>query len=72
MATDISVATVLMVTGHDPFYGINAGFVALCFNFTVTVMISLLMRLGASQSGDLSGQIKIGQVPRASESELPS
>ena len=72
LATGISVATLLMLAGHDPFYGINAGFIALCCNFTITVMVSLLMRLRASQSGDLSGQIESGQVPRASENELPS
>lgn len=71
MVTGISVATLLMLTGHDPFYGINAGFIALCCNVAVTTTASLLMRLRASRSGDLSGQIKIGQVPRASENELP-
>jgi hypothetical protein len=32
----------LMLTGRDPFYGLNPGFVALCFNFVVTGVVSLL------------------------------
>src|SRR5438094_4647691 len=37
------VATVafLAVTKRDPFFGFNAGFVALCLNFIVTVVLSL-------------------------------
>jgi len=31
-----------MLNKQDPFHGWNAGFVALCLNFTVTVALSLL------------------------------
>jgi len=30
------------LSGHDPFMGLNAGFVALILNFVVTVFVSLL------------------------------
>jgi SSS family solute:Na+ symporter len=42
VATGISVAAVLMLTGHDPYHGLNAGFIALAFNFVVTGVVSLL------------------------------
>ena len=32
---------VLVFTKHDPFFGLNAGFVALCVNTAVTVTASL-------------------------------
>lgn len=40
----IGVATTLtlVISGRDPWHGLNAGFVALCVNFAVTVTISLL------------------------------
>jgi solute:Na+ symporter, SSS family len=45
LLTGISVAVALMLTGRDPFYGMNAGFIALCFNFSVTWLVSLLTRV---------------------------
>jgi solute:Na+ symporter, SSS family len=32
----------LILTNRDPFRGLNAGFIALCLNFTVTILISTL------------------------------
>jgi SSS family solute:Na+ symporter len=64
MAAGICVAVFLMLTGRDPYYGVNAGFIALCCNFAITGMVSLLTRvrvagfddtrlaLAASQSRD--------------------
>jgi SSS family solute:Na+ symporter len=37
----VAVAS-LMLSGHDPFMGLNAGFVALILNFAVTIVVSLL------------------------------
>jgi solute:Na+ symporter, SSS family len=74
MATGIWVAMLLILTGHDPFYGVNAGFIALCCNFAITAVASLLTWipitgfdetrpvLRASESNDLSAQIKTGQL----------
>ena len=64
MAVGISVALFLMLSGRDPYYGVNAGFIALCCNFLVTAVISPLTRapafrfdetlsaMAVSQSGD--------------------
>ena len=38
----IAILTLLVPTRKDPFIGINAGFVALCANFAVTGVLSLL------------------------------
>lgn len=37
----VGMAMVLVFTKHDPFFGLNAGFVALCVNIAVTVTASL-------------------------------
>ena len=46
----VGVATVLylMLNGMDPFVGLNAGFVGLCLNFVVTIVVSLLTAARAS------------------------
>lgn len=40
--TGVAVVALLILTGNDPFLGINAGFVGLVFNATVTAIVSLL------------------------------
>jgi SSS family solute:Na+ symporter len=45
MAAGILVAAFLILTARDPYYGVNAGFIALCCNFTITAVISLLTRV---------------------------
>jgi solute:Na+ symporter, SSS family len=40
----ISIAVFLVLTGRDPYRGLNAGFIALCFNFAVTGVVSLFTR----------------------------
>ena len=42
LATGISVASILILTGRDPYNGFNAGFIGLCCNFAVTAAVSLL------------------------------
>lgn len=42
MATGIAIAAGLTLTKHDPYFGLNAGFLALCCNFAVTVAVTLL------------------------------
>ncbi len=37
----ITIVAALMLTKHDPYHGLNAGFLALCANFAVTVLLSL-------------------------------
>jgi SSS family solute:Na+ symporter len=38
----VGVAMILVFTKRDPWVGLNAGFVALCLNFAVTVVVSVL------------------------------
>jgi solute:Na+ symporter, SSS family len=49
LATGISITAALILTGHDPYHGLNAGFIALCFNFAVTVLISLASPVHAGE-----------------------
>jgi SSS family solute:Na+ symporter len=42
MITGVTAVAFLMLTKRDPFFGLNAGFCALCLNFVVTVSVSLL------------------------------
>ena len=43
MIAGVSAALFLMLSHHDPFFGLSAGFLALCLNFAVVVGLSLLM-----------------------------
>ena len=42
LITGLSIALFLMLTGQDPYKGLNAGFIALCFNFATTAVVSFL------------------------------
>jgi SSS family solute:Na+ symporter len=42
MVAGIALAVFLLLSGRDPYMGVNAGFIALCFNFGVTGVVSLL------------------------------
>jgi len=42
MISGVGCATLLILTNRDPFLGLNAGFFALCVNFAITVLASLL------------------------------
>jgi SSS family solute:Na+ symporter len=48
MVTGVLIAVLLMLSKHDPIMGVNAGFIALCFNFAVTGVVSLLTSTGES------------------------
>jgi solute:Na+ symporter, SSS family len=48
MVTGVLVAVLLMLSKRDPIMGLNAGFIALCFNFAVTGGVSLLTSTGES------------------------
>jgi SSS family solute:Na+ symporter len=41
MAAGVATVAVLALTKHDPIFGFNAGFVALCLNFAIAVVGSL-------------------------------
>ena len=38
----VAMVAFLILTNQDPFYGWSAGFVALCVNFMITTILSLL------------------------------
>lgn len=40
--TGVFIFIPLMLTRHDPFMGLNAGFIALCCNFAVVALVSVL------------------------------
>ena len=42
MSMGIVIAVLLMLTGRDPYKGVNAGFIALCCNFALTGVVSLV------------------------------
>jgi hypothetical protein len=42
-----------MLTGRDPYKGVNAGFIALCCNFALTGVVSLLTTVRISGFDDL-------------------
>jgi SSS family solute:Na+ symporter len=48
MVTGIAIAVGLMLSGRDPYMGVNAGFIALCCNFAVTAVVSVCTPVRAS------------------------
>jgi solute:Na+ symporter, SSS family len=57
LVTGVSIAVTLTLTGRDPFHGLNAGFLALCVNFAVTGIVSLLTRVRVAGFDDLSAAL---------------
>lgn len=51
MAVGIALTTFLVLSHRDPYMGLNAGFIALCVNFAVTALISMLSPAPAQPSG---------------------
>jgi len=48
MLVGVACATFLILSKRDPVGGLNAGFVALCANFAITVLVSMLAPVQAS------------------------
>jgi len=44
MVSGLAAVAFLVLSGRDPFLGLNAGFVALSVNFLITTILSLLTR----------------------------
>jgi SSS family solute:Na+ symporter len=42
MVAGVAIVASLLLSKHDPFVGLNAGFVALCLNFTIVAAVSML------------------------------
>jgi SSS family solute:Na+ symporter len=56
MVAGVGIVAFLALTKRDPFMGLNAGFIGLCFNFAITALVSLLRPVELSGFGE--------QVPR--------
>jgi len=52
LATGIGIAALLMLTGRDPYRGLNAGFIALCSNFVVIAQVTLLTPIPSVAIGE--------------------
>jgi solute:Na+ symporter, SSS family len=52
LITGVAIAAFLMLTQRDPLMGINAGFIALCVNFAMTAVVSLLTPRQPSDMGE--------------------
>ncbi|HWC95996.1 MAG TPA: sodium:solute symporter family protein [Candidatus Sulfopaludibacter sp.] len=50
MVAGVGLVAILMLTHRDPFHGWSAGFLALCVNFLITVLLSLIMPLQPAEN----------------------
>jgi Na+/proline symporter len=48
MIVGVACTTFLILSNRDPIGGLNAGFLSLCFNFAVAVLVSLLAPVKAT------------------------
>jgi SSS family solute:Na+ symporter len=55
MVSGVGIVAFLMLTKRDPYMGLNAGFIALCVNFAITGIVSLLTGPRPSTMDDLLG-----------------
>jgi SSS family solute:Na+ symporter len=42
LVAGVACASLLILSKHDPLAGINAGFLALCLNFTIAIFLSVV------------------------------
>jgi SSS family solute:Na+ symporter len=54
LVAGVGTASALILTKHDPWFGVNAGFVALCLNASVAAGVSLLTSCTAFRDAALS------------------
>ena len=55
----VATAMILMLTHRDPLFGVSAGFVALCLNFALVVLVSLLAPAPLTDPHASSGTIEL-------------
>ena len=63
LVAGVACATVLILGNHDPFHGINAGFLALCLNFGIAVLLSVVQ---PAPTGSGSARLK-GHMARTDD-----
>jgi solute:Na+ symporter, SSS family len=74
MASGIALAVFLMLTGRNPYRGWNAGFIALCFNFGVTGIVSLFTTVRISDFDEALTGLAVqtpGMVQEPNNPRLP-
>jgi SSS family solute:Na+ symporter len=60
MIVGVTIVAFLMLSNRDPFFGWSAGFVALCVNFSITTLVSLLTSGGVEAlAGPRSAHVQI-------------
>src|SRR5215469_16864676 len=57
LLTGVLTVTYLVLTQRDPWFGWNAGFVALCLNFLITTMLSFLTPTHLQPIKQIGGEI---------------
>lgn len=60
MIVGVTIVAFLMLSNRDPFFGWSAGFVALCVNFSITTLVSLLT----------SGRVEAVAGPRSAHVQI--
>jgi len=55
--TGIAIAAVLTLTNRDPYHGLNAGFIGLCFNIAVTGLVSAFTSVHVSSFDEIAAEI---------------
>jgi SSS family solute:Na+ symporter len=63
LVVGISLVALLGLTGRDPFFGVNAGFIALCANFALVVALSYVLPSKSSVVGDEDMAISASLAP---------
>jgi len=61
LVTGVAIVLFLILTGRDPYRGLNAGFIALCFNFVVTGVVSMLTRVSVSGFAETAPVLTVSQ-----------
>jgi len=60
MVAGVATAMILMLSHHDPWFGVSAGFLSLCVNFALVVLVSLLSPAPHTDSDASSGTFELG------------
>jgi SSS family solute:Na+ symporter len=68
LCAGIVIAAVLTLTNRDPFHGLNAGFLAMCFNFAITGIVSSLTAVRVAGFDEISAEV--ASAPRGPVSDF--
>jgi solute:Na+ symporter, SSS family len=69
ITTGVVMAVLLMLSGHDPLVGLNAGFIALCLNLAVTGIVSALT---SAADGEPASSFASSLSQQAGENQAPT